>query len=201
MKTAPQVVRSRRTKVFHGIYADGEWAVTPAPHSFLNLVQRQHKAVFHYRVTLFCSNWKQSKRKWFNRKAAEFKHLMTGLMVIFNEVVGLHLHQWNWKYLSSFILEALDPIKRHYCCGDRFRHGGHTYSHLYKLLSKIRIHWMEQNKLSDKTGWITATVTKNLPELSERLVLLSVTKLPAFLLWLGFISLASSVFPQTEKSG
>lgn len=60
---------------------------------------------------------------------------------------------------------------------------------------------MEQNKLSDKTGWITATVTKNLPELSERLVLLSVTKLPAFLLWLGFISLASSVFPQTEKSG
>lgn len=93
------------------IYADGEWAVTPAPDSLLNLVQRQHKAVFHYRVTLFCSNWKQFKRKWFNRMAPEFKHLMTGLTLIFNEVVGLHLHQWNWKHLSWFLLEALDPIK------------------------------------------------------------------------------------------
>lgn len=41
----------------------------------------------------------------------QFKHLMTVLMLIFNEVVGLHLHHCNWKHLSLFILEALDPIK------------------------------------------------------------------------------------------
>lgn len=46
---------------------------------------------------------------------------------------------------------------------------------------------------------IAATVTKILPQLNEmleRFVLLSVRKLPEFLLRLGFIqSLASSVFP------
>lgn len=36
---------------------------------------------------------------------------MTDLMLIFNEVVGLHLHQWKWKHLSQLIWEALDPTK------------------------------------------------------------------------------------------
>lgn len=92
---------SCHTKVFTWFMLVGNEEWPPAPGSLLNPVQRQHKAVFHYGVTLFCSNCsKQFKRKWFNCRAPELKHLMTDLMLIFNEVVGLHLPLVKRKHLS-----------------------------------------------------------------------------------------------------
>lgn len=187
--------RSCHTKVFTWFMLVGNEWWPPAPGSLLNPVQRQRRAVFHYGVTLFCSNCsKQFERKWFNCRAPEFKHLMTDLMLIFNEVVGLHLHQWKWKHLSSFIWEALVPSKTEITA---------VVTDLDTVVSITRLTgrgWTcEQSSSGCCLCRIAATVTKILPQLNEmleRFVLLSVRKLPEFLLRLGFIqSLASSVFP------
>lgn len=63
MKTAPEVIpviqRFARDLCWRGMSGDPP----PAPGSLLNPEQRQHKAVFHYGVTLFCSNCSKQFKK------------------------------------------------------------------------------------------------------------------------------------------
>lgn len=128
----------------------------------------------------------------------KFKHLMTGLMVIFNKVLGLHLHQRNWKHLSFFILEGLDPIKTEITAvvtdldtslntlTSASAPRGPTERSITRLMT--RPDWMCERFPACFLCRVTATVANIHPKLNEKFQ--RFVFLPAFLPWLSCTSLA-----------